>query len=244
MANNTIIEMDSLKERSIRIYSGMIAVFPQLKQEATVNTSELAPKFNGAFSVNNSTVSYVTDGEVFVTPYTRLAIRSLYAAGFRQDYFYVPFSNWDYPKAEQARWKELREQADKSYAEDFVDDCMLHCDEKNIGTISDETLKNCFEMPVTGVQVKHRHFEDCYYPVINTICFDCTVADKIGHFCTNNGRVVFTYRNGKTYVAKGYKVLGELRAAGYTEEGIFVPFSNGEQILDPVLRARWESITK
>ena len=128
--------------------------------------------------------------------------------------------------------------------EDFVEDCASYCDEHYIGTISDETLRNCFEMPATGVKVKHLYFEDCYYPIINSNCFDSETVNHIGHFCTNNGRVVFVYRNGKTYVAKGYKILDELRAAGYTESGLFVPFSNGEQIQDSVLNARWESISK
>ncbi len=243
MANN-IITMDSLKEGAVRVFTGMIAVFPQFSQEEALNISELAPKFNGCYAMNNSTVCFVSDNEVFVTPCTRLVLRSLQSAGFRQEYFYVPFSNWDYPKFEQCKWNSLLEKARQSKVEEFVEDCASYCDEHHIGTISDETLRNCFEMPSTGVKVKHLYFEDCYYPIINSTCFDSTVINCIGHFCTNNGKVVFVYRNGKTYVTKGYGILNELRAAGYTEFGLFVPFSNGEQILDPVLKARWESITK
>lgn len=244
MANNTIIAMDSLKEEAVRVYTGMIAVFPQFSQEEALNISELAPKFNGCYATNNSTVCFVSDNEVFVTPYTRITIRSLRSAGFCEKYFHVPFSNGDYPKFEQFKWNALREKARQSYAEDFVEDCVSYCDEHHIGTISEETLRNCFEMPSAGVKVKHIYFEDCYYPIINSTCFDCCAVDHIGHFCCNNGRVVFVYRNGKTYVAKGYKIVNELRVAGYTESGLFVPFSNGEQIQDSVLNARWESITK
>lgn len=244
MANNTIIAMDSLKEEAVRVYTGMIAVFPQFSQEEALNISELAPKFNGCYATNNSTVCFVSDNEVFVTPYTRITIRSLRSAGFCEKYFHVPFSNGDYPKFEQFKWNALREKARQSYAEYFVEDCVSYCDEHHIGTISEETLRNCFEMPSAGVKVKHIYFEDCYYPIINSTCFDCCAVDHIGHFCCNNGRVVFVYRNGKTYVAKGYKIVNELRVAGYTESGLFVPFSNGEQIQDSVLNARWESITK
>lgn len=241
---NDIIAMDFLKEGAVRVYTGMIAIFPQFSQEEALNISELAPKFNGCYATNNSTVCFVSDNEVFVTPYTRVTMRSLHNAGFCKEYFYVPFSNGDYPKSEQFKWNSLREKARQSYAEDFVEDCVSYCDEHHIGTISDETLRNCFEMPSTGVKVKRIYFEECYYPIINSACFDCTAVDRIGRFCTNNGRVVFVYRNGKTYVTKGYGILNELRAAGYTESGLFVPFSNGEQIQDPVLKARWESITK
>lgn len=40
---------------------------------------------------------------------------------------------------------------------------------------------------------------------------------------------------GKTYVTKGYEIMSELRAAGYKEDSLFVPFSNSEEIVDPVL---------
>lgn len=244
MANNNIIAMDSLKVDALWVYSGMIAVFPQFAKEESLNVSELESKFNGCYATNNSTICFVSDNKVFVTPYTRIAMRSLHFAGFCEKYFYVPFSNGDYPKAEQLKWSSLREKACSSYAEDFVEDCVSYCDKHHIGTISEETLENCFEMPVTGVKVKHLYFEDCYYPIITSNCLDCRAVDSIGHFCTNNGKVVFVYRNGKTYVAKGYKILNELRAAGYTESGLFVPFSNGEEIQDCVMKARWESITK
>ena len=240
MANNN---MDSLKKGVVRVYSGMIAVFPQFSQEEVLNVSELASKFNGCYAMNNSTVCFVSDNEVFVTPYTRTAMRTLLSAGFYEKYFYVPFSNGDYPKSEQSKWNALRENAHQSYKADFVSDCEAYCDKHHIASISEETLANCFEMPENGVRVKHLYFEDIYYPIMNQHCLDCR-CDNLGHFCYNNGRVVFVYRNGKTYVAKGYKILNELRAAGYSESGLFVPFSNGEEIQDYALRVRWESITK
>ena len=242
MANT--ITMETLKKDSVRIYPGMVAVFPQFNQEETLKLMELAPKFNGRYATNNSTVCYVDNGEIFATPYTRSAMSTLCNAGFSRSEFYVPFSNGDYPKSEQYQWNALREKARKSYEEDFISDCNKFCDEHHIGCISEETLKNCFQMPVSGVQVKHLYFEDCYYPVITSTCLDCVAIDRIGKFCSNNGRVVFVYRDGKTYVTKGYKILSELRAAGYKEAGLFVPFSNGEEIVDPVLKASWDKISK
>lgn len=105
-----------------------------------------------------------------------------------------------------------------------------------LGTISDETLLKCFEMPSAGVEVVHPYFTARYYPI--------TAVDKIGHFCTDNGIVVFVHSNGKTYVTKMDGILDELRAAGYTESSMPVPFSKGGQIQDPSLSALWESINK
>lgn len=238
--------METLKQESIRVYTGMIAVFPQFQQEEALNISEVLPKFPGCnvFAVNNSTVSFIHEDEFFVTPYTRDVISTLRAAGFVEKSFYVPFSNWDYPKAEEAKWNMLRKKAQEAYAQEFVEDCFKWCDEHHIGALSDKTLENCFEMPADGVKVKRLYFEECFYPIVRGTCLDCTVVDKLGKYCTNNGRVVFVYRDGKTYVTKGYGILSELRAVGYTEAGLFVPFSNGEEILDFGLKARWDSIKK
>ena len=157
----------------------------------------------------------------------------------------MPFSNGDYPKAEERKWNILRERASKAYQDDFEQDCAAFCDERHIGgVISDETLRNCFEIPSSGVDVKNSYYKTCYPPIIKDNAFNNDVEDKLGRFCANNGKVVFTYRNGKTYVAKGYKIISELRNAGYIESGLFVPFSNGETILDPILKERWESIGK
>jgi hypothetical protein len=73
---------------------------------------------------------------------------------------------------------------------------------------------------------------------------DSTTFDKLGRFCTNNGKVVFVYRDGHTYVFRGYRIVDELRNAGYKEAGLFVPFSNGEQITDPYLADQWEKVSK
>lgn len=230
---------------AIRAYDGMIVVWPQMQEEPMKNVQETITKFNGrhVYEVNNSTVSFILETNMYVAPYTRKLMKALEEDGYTEKSFYVPFSNGDYPKHEKQTWTFLREKARLSYKDDFVSDCKAYCDERHIGSISEETLANCFQMPENGVRVKHPSFETTYYPFLNEVCLDCR-CDNLGHYCYNNGRVVFIYRNGHTYVAKGYRIISELRDAGYTEFGLFVPFSNGEVILDPILFSRWESITK
>ena len=104
-------KLDSLKERSVRVYDGMIAVYPHFDQEEVLNILDLASKFNGCYATNNSTICFVSDNEVFVTPYTCSVLIVLLANGFKEEYFYVPFSNGDHPKAEQAKWNALRKNA-------------------------------------------------------------------------------------------------------------------------------------
>lgn len=237
MANNYTIK-DLIKE-SIRVYTGIIAVWPQqCEREEEINFNNVAT-FNGSYALNNGTLAFVIDNILYVTPSSRRAFEAL--KGFSQKYFYVPFSNGDYPKSEKERWEELKKNVKE---EEFTQKCNEYSDKHGIRVLDEEVLSRCFVMPEAGVRVKNQHFEDTYYPILNRTCFDSYASERLGTFCRNNGRVVFVYRDGHTMVTKGYWIIDELRAAGYREIGIFVPFSNGEQILDPILKECWDLIKK
>ena len=128
--------------------------------------------------------------------------------------------------------------------QEFTQNCNEYCDKNQIGILDDNILSNCFIVPTDGVKIKHNGFENTYYPILKDTYFDSTVSDNLGKFCMNNGRVVFVYRDGRTMVTKGYRILKALRDAGYKETCFFVPFSNGEQIMDSTLTKRWDSIKK
>ncbi len=237
--------MKNLQENSIRIPGAILVCWPQYGgKEETINMTDIGSKFNGAYCVNNSTICFVIDHEVFVTPYTREAMAAISNSGLVEKYFYVPFSSGDYPKYEKAKWQRLRELASESYYRDYESDSAKWCDDHGIGKLSEETMEHCFKIPRTGVPVKHLYFKNTHYPACNEHCVDCTVINKLGLYCTNNGKVVFVYRDGHTYVTKGYWILDELRRAGYRESGLFVPFSNGEHITDSYLAAQWEKISR
>lgn len=240
---NTYANLKELINESVHVTSGMIAVYPQFQTEEVLDSS-WTPKFNGCYATNNSTVAFVNENELFVTPITRAAMKVLNEADFSRGFFYVPFSNWDYPKAEEKKWRRLQEKANEDREDEFIENCAKYCDMHHIGSIDEDILKNCFIMPATGVPVKHLHFENVYYPAITSRYLGCTETERLGTYCANNGKVVFVYRDGKTYVTKGYRVIEALREAGYKEKGIFVPFSNGETIMDPYLANKWEQIKK
>lgn len=231
--------MEDLISDSIHVKPGMIAVYPQFNHESPIDID--VQNFNNCYSINNSTIAFVTNNNFYVTPYTRRAIQYLSSAGFCHRTFYVPFSNWDYPKDQSCEWQALIMAAKKDSQKAFSIDCCNWCDKHGIGTISDDILTKCFQMPNDGVRVKFLHYEDTYYPAITNSSLDIAV-ERLGTFCYNNGKVVFVYRDGNTYVAKGYKIVRILIAAGYIKKGFFVPFSNGEKITDPEYAAKWESL--
>ena len=237
--------MKELMKNSVNVSGSTVVCWPQYgNKEETIDMSDIGSKFNGCYATNNSTICFVIDNEVFATPYTRAAMATLNDSGLVEKYFYVPFSNGDCPKYEKVRWDYLRNLAHESYYRDYETDSAKWCDEHGIGKLSEEILERCFRIPRSGVPIRHHSYEDTVRPATNEFFVDCTVVDKLGRFCTNNGKVVFVYHDGHTYATKGYWILDELRQAGYMESGLFVPFSNGEQIIDPYLAFKWEQISK
>lgn len=102
-----------LKKNSIKIYDGMINVSPEFEYEEELDISEWVPEFNGYYAIDNSTICFVLDNEVFVTPYTSITLDYLKLVGLYEHDFYVLFSYGDYPKYEREEWLDLCKRANK-----------------------------------------------------------------------------------------------------------------------------------
>lgn len=104
-------KMKELINNSIQVYPGMIVVYPLSSKEEILNVSEIIEKFPGHYATNGPAIAFIHKGNFFVTPYTSIALSTLRANNFVEANFHVPFSKWDYPKAEQCKWNSLREKA-------------------------------------------------------------------------------------------------------------------------------------
>ncbi len=105
-------KLEELLKESIRVTTNTTQVYPQFHAEDKATfVPELIEKFANCYSINNSTVAYVFDNGFFVTPYTSSVVETLRANGFKYENFYVPFSNWDYPKEQQWEWERLVKKA-------------------------------------------------------------------------------------------------------------------------------------
>ena len=135
--------MDNLKKRSLRVRDGMQVYYPQFDESNTIIIQPgFTVKYNGCYSINNATVAFVDNGEVYVTPYTSEVYKTLLENEFRASDFYVPFSNWDIPVDAKAQgfWQGLREAASEYYNEEFIKDCEKWCDDHYIGEIDKEQM--------------------------------------------------------------------------------------------------------
>lgn len=237
------MKFKELVEHSVAVYDGMVVYYPHWgKEDRITSVSEIVSKFNGRFAVNNSTIAFVFDQSLYATPYTTEAITTLEESCYRREYFYAPFSNGDYPKLEQEKWKQLRREAKEAQRNKYAAECSAWCAEHNIGTIAN--IERCFRMPFGGMEVR---FPQGYLSIQVPLCssmLDSSTLNYLGKYSVNNGVVSFVYCDGGTYLAKGYKIIGELEAAGYTEAKFNVHLSNNEKPTDAELRAKWESIPR
>ena len=128
----------------------------------------------------------------------------------------------------------------QSEQEKFECECKVYCDANGIGILAEEDLNKCLAMPIEGIKVKRYQYDDWYYPICGFTSFNSKVAENIGLFSVKNGVVVFIYRDGKTYLAKGMWVVEKLLACGFKEGSLFVPLATGEQIQNETVRKYWE----
>ena len=135
-----INNMSDLEKKAIKVINGMLVVWPQSNTTESLEIIRMVPTFNGCYAVNNATVCFVSHDEAFVIPYMKEVMEVLQNNGFTEKHFYVPFSNWDYPKFEQKAWEDLRSEAEEAWRNAFVDDCKKYCASKGIKAISDEKM--------------------------------------------------------------------------------------------------------
>lgn len=192
------------------------------------------------YEINNSVLAFVDNKTLYFLPYFSKALNILTDNGLINKAIYVPFSSGR-ERPLSNKWDYLLNYAKEERARDFKADCERFSDEHYIGAISDNLLNNCLKLPDNGISLEHIYWEKIIYPELCG-CLDCTAAEKIGHYNTNNGVCIFVYRDGNTYVTRNIDVVAALKENGYKEYGFFVPFSNGEFIKDPVYAQRWNLI--
>lgn len=239
-----IRNFEELVNAAIKVRNGMMVHWPQYDKNEQLQLN-VATRHKQTYNCNNGvTVIVDSDLNTYVIPSMRIVSSILREKGYKENYgLYVPFSNGDYPVLEKVQWDNLCKFQDEQRRIAFINDCHTFCDKNEIGTIDERFFDKCFEMPETGVPVKHFYYEDTLYPAIRGSFLDCVAADLLGKYTTNNGTICFVYRNGKTYVTRDYNVLSALRVAGYKEGNLFVPFSNGETIAHVGFGARWFQCT-
>lgn len=217
-----------LKRLAFRIPDyGVIDVYPQWNEESIVFPIKNNMK---AFSQNNGTIAFIDEeGTNYVIPAVNGFRDILTKAGYILDNFFVPFSNWDYPKHLEGTWKNLVKLCDKFNWEETREKAKEIAKSHNVKMLPKEIASKAKEIPVSGIKVKHLYYESTIFPNITSHFIDTNCAELIGSYYYNNGTFVIQSDEGKTYTVKHFDgILDMLKEAGYVEKAQFVPFSNGE----------------
>ncbi len=199
----------------------------------------------GTFTQNNGKVAFVTsDGRTFVTPFAFEARETLKAAGYKEGSLFVPLSNGEVPVNPEiaTQWQKMCEKARELFNERMEKDKLRRCaeiaDKKRISPLSAEVYDMSLEIPAIGIPTSFLG-----QPGIATPVDEYKLEEALGVYCQNNGRVVFVDECGKTFVTPFCpEVRALLEEAGYKQGTLYVPLSNGEEILDPDTAQRWHAM--
>ena len=102
--------MKKLKEFAFGITEPIEVTYPQFGKTDVIEPVN-DRKLDGKYYVNNGIMSFVSEGVMYVVPYTEKALQILLKQGFICDGVKVPFSNWEYPTHQNERWESIKAKA-------------------------------------------------------------------------------------------------------------------------------------
>lgn len=232
--------MDELLKMSMELVDGM-----KLKKLGKSHGNITFPNHleDKASNFNNGIAVYIYNNKIYSAFQSRKLMRLLNQNGFIQKTLYVPLSNGEEPSDfnKFSEWARLRYEHKILSRLEFEEECKEWCRKNNVQSLPSETLQKCFQIPENGLKVKNSKYEITIYPELKSFGFDCAAVEKLGKYDANNGKTIFINTDGKTFVYRGYDIQGQLEKCGFSRSNLFVPMSNGEEILDPYLKQLWDN---
>lgn len=240
--------LENLKKSSLAVTEGMEIINPFSQRVENLYLKPIIRAYDNSFSIYNKAICFIDHEEVFVTPYNRKSASLLQEAGLTRRSFHVPFSNGDHPKDESKykEWLRLYNRGIKVLVKEFEEDCEKWSDDHGIHSLPEEDLGKCLRIPSHGVLIKnHEGSVGKVMPVCNEKVLDSIDVNYLSTYSTKNNTVVFVYRNGHTYVSPALSGIGHaLQQAGYRDTVLYIPFSDGEVILDQSIATAWQYLVE
>ncbi len=236
--------MDDIIKYCIKV-NGITAYYP-IDDKISSKALDSSPEMSMKYGWNNGKVSFVTeDGSYYVTPFCSEVAEALKNLGYTDGSLYVPFSNGDIPSDKNLaeKWEKLCTEARKQFNEREEREKRERygkiAEDKNLKALPEEVYKMSLAIPEDGLETTWMGEEKSKTRPI----MEQKIPESIGTYYQNNGRVSFVDSSGKMFVTPFCsEVTQMLTEAGYQERGLFVPLSNGEQIEDPKISAKWANL--
>ena len=103
------------RTRSLRIFDGMPARWPKMKEAGKLNVKKLikdAGDTDGVYATENGVIAFISSGELFVAPESAELLTALADAKFERRNFHVPFAHRDLPQGKALKkWEKLVREA-------------------------------------------------------------------------------------------------------------------------------------
>ena len=224
--------------------------FDSCRAERLTMAAQIAAMPRCSYDQNNGVVAFKTaDDEFRIAPYSRRLSLALTEAGYVTTGIFVPLSNGEQLVIPEQRqeWALITARVQVQRNEDRVEACrQTYLAEARVQGIKHGVAQSAaFEGRLVKADGALFMVPPGRAPEIYPSAFDHTLRDEVtlrapqvGRYATNNGLLAFVDETGTTYVVKSTERNDQImRAAGYNEGGVFVPFSNGEILLDPDLLA-------
>lgn len=217
------------------------------KRQFPSNTDEQAfpTRLNqvGTYDSNNGTLAFVDEkGVMHAGHSTDANFQALEQAGYRRGGIWVPFSNGEVPADPELRkqYTELREKGREVDKKANIER-HLHVYSETAERKGIKPVEGGLFMMVDGIKYRHWGNETGAIDT-NTDGYNMAIrrVEQVGTFDSNNGRMAFVDEQGRMWVGASTNENYEaIRKAGYSNGGIWVPFSNGEM---PTDRATYEQL--
>lgn len=98
------------RSNSLKIEEGMPVLWPKQEKPGQLKVSKIVSSVMGkkAYNYNAQVIAFVSDGDMYVTPYTKESLGIIRNAGYKLFEFHIPFSHGDLPIGEYGDlWQEL-----------------------------------------------------------------------------------------------------------------------------------------
>lgn len=169
-------------------------------------------------------------------------IVALQESGYEEKAFWVHLSNGAFPIDFKEYWNRLWSEARRQEEIKRVQELNAFAEKMGIKPLPKEFIAKCFEVPLSGIEVKSFTSGTYEYRPEFISMWDSDAVKKLGKFCQNNGVLAFNNENGTYFVVEGNEENRKiLHSHGYYEVSFCVAFSNAETPTDEYAKNRLDT---
>ena len=189
-------------------------------------------------------VSFICNGEEYVTPYFKGVIEILRKEKFEEVCFSMPLSEKGFPynKELAKKWKQLLEEVKHFHEFDMTEQAVRVTMKRHVEYLPYDIRRKAVEIPIQGYLAYGKNGKVDVRPYIQIGKMQREEYDRLGTYNLLEDVVVIVSNDAKTYLMHlSEGLLDSLNNSGYKRNyRLPVPMANGEKFLDPLVQKKFE----